>query len=156
MRYLLVLLLTINVGCAASEMDKARTIVGVSSDITRSISTVIAPHAERALQEAETNPEAARRFNLTLEAIAHLRSTILAAEVILDAIDAGAAHDISQVIGCITSAVMRLVAILPELDVDVPEELTMLLTLLSNFAGGCSPQDVPAETVAALRELVAS
>lgn len=156
MRYLIVLCLLFSTACSASEMQRARTVVGISADVTRRVSTVVAPHAEHALQNIETNPEAARRFNLTLEAIAHLRSTILAAEVILDAIDAGAEHDISQVIGCVLSAVLRLVAILPEINVDVPEELTMLLTLLSGFSGGCSPQDVPEDVVAALRRLVAA
>jgi hypothetical protein len=128
-------------GCAMTPMQKARFALATTGEAVVAADRIIAPRYAAALGAATTHPETIRRFNVAVESLLLARSALFIAEASLDAVEAGADDDIRGVMGCVVTAVQRLIDTLPDIGVEVPEALTMVMSLLGAFAGTCEPAD---------------
>jgi hypothetical protein len=126
-------------GCASTPMSRARTVISVTAESVVAVDLLLAPRYAALAGAAAADPEVVRRWNAVVTTLLVTRSSLLAAERSLDAIQAGQEGDIRGVLACVGSAVMRLVEALPEIGVRVPEALTMAMQLLSAFSGSCEP-----------------
>lgn len=126
-------------GCATTPMERARTIVDVSAEAVAATDRIVTPRYAAALGAASTSPETLRRWSATVEALVLTRDALLTAEAALDAIEAGAEGDPARVVGCVVVALQRLLGALPEVGVELPEALVVVLSMAAPFGASCDP-----------------
>ena len=134
-------------GCALTPMERARTIVAASAQGVVAVDGIVAGAYEAVSANGGELERA--RWNRVITSILVARSTILTAELALDAIDAGGDGSVGSVVACIVGALDSLIDLLPEVGVDVPHAVTIVLSMASAFADGvCDPH--AGETTAGL------
>lgn len=121
-------------GCNMTPMQKARTIVAASAEAVVGTDRVIAPRYAAAVAGGDQSE--IRAYNAAVETLLLARATIMAAERSLDAAEAAGDGEVPAVIACIVSAVQRLIDVLPSIGVDMPQSLTVVLSMASAFADG--------------------
>lgn len=126
-------------GCSLTPMERARTTISVSAEAVVAVDRIVTPRYAAALGAGNANPAELARWERVAETLILTRSAILVAEASLDAIEAGGDGDVSRVLACVAASVLRLVDALPEVGVELPEALTLVLGLLGGHAASCEP-----------------
>jgi hypothetical protein len=126
-------------GCASTPMSRARTVIGVTAEGVIALDRALAPGFAAATAAQATEPERFQRYGAVVTTLLLARMAIMDAEVALDAIEVGGEGDVGGVIACVVEAVQNLIALLPSLDVNVPDALVTVMSMASAFAGTCGP-----------------
>jgi hypothetical protein len=124
-------------GCVGTPMQRARTIVSTSAQVAVGVDRTIRVGFAAASGAAASDPETFRRYNLVVTSLLLARMAIIDAEIALDGIDAGREGEIGDVIACVVEAVQNLIALLPTLDVHIPDAVALVMSMASAFSGTC-------------------
>jgi hypothetical protein len=150
-------------GCAATPVQRARTVLTVSGQAVVSVERIFTPRytevTTRALEQSETYEaylEATRRWHRGAQAIFLAAATLSSVEGVLDGIDEGLAGDIAGTLACAGIALADMVTALgddpstPEPDglVEIPAGVTMAIGMVRAVAGPlCAPPEATALAV---------
>lgn len=142
-------------GCASTPMGTARTVVSISAQTVVAIDHAVSPGFVGASATQDADPDKFRRYNGVVVSLLLARMAILDAEVALDAIDAGRDGEIGDVIACVVEAVQNLIALLPTLDVHIPDAVAMVMSMASAFNGTCgADHEIDVSSLPAMSEAI--
>ncbi len=132
--------------CGGAGIQTTRSALLITDGVVDRINAEVAPLAEDAhilaLSSSSSRAEYDRRMRPWVRAsaaITGVQTSLLAAAITVEAVEAGQDGDVLGTIGCTVEALAALAAMLPDIGVDVPPTLRTAIALLAELAGDVCP-----------------